>query len=339
MNSFLGAVMRVAFSGFDQQPQLDRLQLPCNAPGINRFCANLPAGPPGVINMSYTSLDAFVAGDRDALAKGPVALIFAEDDTELVSTLSHHLDQGFRSVLAFMPNTFDLPPEIERNVRRISFECTSPGIVCDAINQVIAAAAPGTWFYYCYNAEYLFYPFCESRSVSELLAFHAEERREAMLTYVVDLYANDLDKYPDAVSHDEANLDQHGYYALTRRAPDTGEALDRQMDFFGGLRWRFEEHVDWSSRKIDRISLFRAQEGLQLQPDHTFNVAEYNTVSCPWHHNLTAAVCSFRAAKALKRNPGSAFAINSFRWRNSTRFQWQSRQLMVLGLMEPGQWF
>lgn len=289
--------------------------------------------------MQYTSLDAFVARDRDVLAKGPVALIFAEDDTELVSTLSHHLDQGFGSVLALMPDTFALPPEIEGKVRRIGFECTSPGIVFDAINQLIAAAAPGTWVYYCYNAEYLFYPFCESRSVGELLAFHTEERRDAMLTYVVDLYADDLNTHPNAVSRAEANLDQHGYYALTRRAPDTGEPLDRQMDFFGGLRWRFEEHVDGSSRKIDRVSLFRAQKGLRLLPDHTFNDAEYNTVSCPWHHNLTASVCSFRAAKALKRNPGSTVAIDSFQWRSSTRFQWRSRQLMDLGLMEPGQWF
>ncbi len=289
--------------------------------------------------MPYTSLDAFVTGNRHALAKGPVALIFAEDDTELVSTLAHHLDQGFVSILALMPDSFALPPQIEGNVHRISFECSSPGAVFEAINKLIAAAVPGTWFYYGYNAEYLFYPFCESRSVGELLAFHSEERRDAMLTYVVDLYAGDLNEHPDGVSRDAAYLDKQGYFALTRHVPDTGEALDRQMDFFGGLRWRFEEHVDWNSRKIDRISLFRAKKGLRLLPDHTFNDPEYNTVSCPWHHNLTAALCSFRAAKALKRNPGSAVAINSFQWRNSTRFQWRSQQLMELGLMEPGQWF
>jgi uncharacterized protein YcgI (DUF1989 family) len=67
--------------------------------------------------------------------------------------------------------------------------------------------------------------------------------------------------------------------------------------------------------------------------------AEYNTVSCPWHHNLTAAVCSFRVAKALRRNPGSRAAITAFRWHNSVRFDWSSQMLMDLGLMEPGQWF
>ena len=31
-----------------------------------------------------------------------------------------------------------------------------------------------------------------------MLAFHTEERRDAMLTYVIDLYADDLEDFPDA---------------------------------------------------------------------------------------------------------------------------------------------
>ncbi|MEY8829889.1 glycosyltransferase family 2 protein [Sedimentitalea sp. XS_ASV28] len=289
--------------------------------------------------MSYSSLDAFISGHRDVLSNGPVALIFAEDDTELVSTLNHHLDQGFRSVVALMPDSFELPTDLDGRVRRVSLDCSAADIVFDAINRMIAAAEPGTWFYYCYNAEYLFYPFCETRSVGELLAFHADERRNAMLTYVVDLYAEDLSQNPDAVSLEQVSFDRLGYYAMARYDPATGGTLDRQMDFYGGLRWRFEEHVNWDSRRIDRIALFRTKKGLELQSNHTFNDAEYNTVSCPWHHNLTATLCSFRAAKALKRNPGSAFAIDSFKWSKSTRFEWHSRQLLDLGLMEPGQWF
>ena len=61
--------------------------------------------------------------------------------------------------------------------------------------------------------------------------------------------------------------------------------------------------------RIDRIALFRAKPGLHLRPDHTFDDEEYNTYACPWHHNLTAAVLSFRTAKALKSNPGSTYAI------------------------------
>ena len=289
--------------------------------------------------MRYNSLEDFLAKGKALLAKGPVALIFAEDDVEVASTLRHHLDLGFVHVVAFMPDSFDLPAELADLLHRVPYECGLPSNVFTAINKVIAAAAPTCWLYYCYNAEYLFFPFSETRSVRELLTFHAEERRAAMLTYVVDLYAPDLEAAPNAVSLQDAMLDRSGYYAQARVHPVTHKPLERQLDFFGGLRWRLEEHVPWTSRRIDRISLFRAKADLTLAPTHQFSDPEYNTYACPWHHNLTAAVCSFRAAKALRRNPGSRDAITTLACRNSVPFEWTSRQLLDLGLMEPGQWF
>lgn len=289
--------------------------------------------------MRYNSLEDFLAKGKPLLAKGPVALIFAEDDVEVVSTLRHHLNLGFLHVVAFMPESFDLPADLEADVHRVTYACGLPSNVFTAINKVIKAATPNCWLYYCYNAEYLFFPFSETRGVRELLTFHAEERRSAMLTYVVDLYAADLQTDPSAVTLDHAMLDRSGYYAQARVNPVTQEPLERQLDFFGGLRWRLEEHVPWASRRIDRISLFRAKSGLTLAPTHQFSDPEYNTYSCPWHHNLTAAVCSFRAAKALRRNPGSRKAIDTLACQNSVRFEWTSRQLLDLGLIEPGQWF
>ncbi|MCG7626897.1 glycosyltransferase family 2 protein [Epibacterium sp. MM17-32] len=289
--------------------------------------------------MMYASLEDFLQTGKPLLRKGPVALIFIEDEVEIATTLRHHLNCGFKQVVALMPDAFALPPDVEALVHRVPYDCTPPEAVTDAVNKVIAAATPGCWLYYCYNAEYLFYPFCETRSVTEMLSFHMEERRAAMLTYVIDLYAGDLTAHPTAVSIEDACLDRSGYYAQGRKDPTTGEPRDRQLDFFGGIRWRHEEHIPEASRKIDRVALFRADKGLVLHPDHTFNAQEYNTYACPWHHNLTAAICSFRAAKALKRNPGSTFDIKSFKWHNSAPFEWHSRQLLDLGLMEPGQWF
>jgi hypothetical protein len=291
--------------------------------------------------MNAPTLSEFLAAQGGALARGPVAMIFAEDETELDSTLRHHLDLGFRTVLLLAPDGFAVAPDVTAvpALRRIRFDAPAGDDPVTAVNTV-AAAAPGLWMYYCYNAEYLFYPFCETRSVGELLAFHTEERRDAMLTYVIDLYAPDLARHPDAVSLEEAQLDRSGYYALGRPDPaNSGHPRERQLDFFGGLRWRFEEHIPANRRKIDRIALFRAQPGVTLRADHTFSDEEYNTYACPWHNNLTAAIASFRTAKALKRNPGSTFDIPTFAWHNSVPFEWHSRQLLDLGLMEPGQWF
>ncbi|MDJ0827392.1 MAG: hypothetical protein QNJ16_18015 [Rhodobacter sp.] len=287
--------------------------------------------------MRYDSLADFLAEGKAALAKGPVALIFVEDLVEADSTIRHHLALGFVEIVLFAPPELALPPDLTAAVHRVQYALQHPHALETAVNAVIDAA-PGIWLYYCYNAEYLFYPFCETRSIAEVLTFHTEERRDAVLTYVIDLYASDLTAYPDAVCVDEAYLDKSGYYALAR--PDEiGHPKERQLDFFGGLRWRFEEHIAKPKRKIDRIALFRGKTGLRLGPEHTFNDEEYNTYSCPWHHNITAAICSFRTAKALKTNAGSMFEISNFRWHNSVPFQWRSQQLLDLGLMEPGQWF
>lgn len=289
--------------------------------------------------MRYASLDQLLQKAGPALAAGPLCLVMAEDDVALAATLQHQLNAGFRSVILLAPDGLSLPGDLEGSVHLAPHDVFSEAALPAAVNRVIDAL-PGTWIHYCYNAEFLFFPFCETRSVSEMLAFHAEERRDAMLTYVVDLYAGDLARHDNAVSLDEAFLDRSGYYALERRDPaGSGAALERQLDFFGGLRWRFEEHIPAPRRKIDRISIFRAKKGLRLAADFTFNDAEMNTYACPWHNNLTAAVCSFRTAKALRGNPGSRDVIQTFRWHNSTAFTWHSQQLMDLGLMEPGQWF
>ncbi|MCC5973272.1 MAG: hypothetical protein JJT81_04390 [Rubellimicrobium sp.] len=288
--------------------------------------------------MQFRDLKTFLANGHAALAKGPVALILAEDGVEVDTTLRHHLGLGFRQVILFAPDDLRLPDDLEGRIIRVGSPPTGQEAMTRIVNPCIAAA-PGVWFYYCYNAEYLFYPFSEHRTIGEMVTFNAEERRDTILTFVVDLYAGDLGTHPSAVSLEDAHLDRSGYYALARPNPGTGYPEERQLDFHGGLRWRFEEHVPPARRRIDRVGIFRARKGLELRADHTFNDPEYNTYACPWHNNLTAAICSFRTAKALKRNPGSTFDIHSFRWKNSARFAWHSQQLLDFGLMEPGQWF
>ena len=289
--------------------------------------------------MKYAGLDQFLADGKAALVKGPLALVFAEDPVEVDTAVRHHLTAGFANVALFAPPGIEVPAAIDAKIHWISYELHTEGAVVGAVNRVIAAA-PGLWLYYCFNGEYLFYPFCETRNIKELLDFHTEEHRDAVLSYVIDLYADDLNTFPNAVSLEHAHIDRSGYYALGRKdAENNNHPKERQLDFFGGLRWRFEEHIPVVRRKIDRIALFRAKPGLMLRPDFTFSDEEYNTYACKWHNNITTAVVSFRTAKALRSNPGSKFDIHDFRWHNSVRFEWHSQQLMDLGLMEPGQWF
>jgi hypothetical protein len=289
--------------------------------------------------MRHASLLALLERKAATLREGPVAVVMAEDAVEVDSTLAHLLASGFRDVVLLAPEGIEVTPAHEDRVEIAVHEVFAEAALPAAVNQMMDRVA-GAWLHCCYNAEYLFFPFRETRSIRELLAFHAEERRAAMLTYVVDLYAGDLAARPDAVSLTDAWLDTSNYFALPRKDPARNwEPKDRQVEVYGGLRWRFEEHVPWARRRIDRISIFRAEAGMRMAPDFTLSEDELNTYACPWHHNVTAAVCSFRTAKALRANPGSREAIATFRWPNSVPFQWQSQQLMDLGMIEPGQWF
>ena len=141
--------------------------------------------------MQYKSLPEFLSKDRAALAKGPVALILVEDLVEVEPTVRHHILAGFKSVVVFGPQELVLPQDIQSDITQVCIDMTQPGATEQVVNAVIEAA-PDIWIYYCYNAEFLFFPFCETRTISEMLAFHTEERRDAVLGYVVDLYASDL---------------------------------------------------------------------------------------------------------------------------------------------------
>ena len=292
--------------------------------------------------MEFATLSAFRSAPASGLGKGPFALLIAEDRVELASSLDHLHKLGFRTIFVVAPDEMAVPaPSADATAAQhvIRHPSRRTGATVEVVNTLIAKV-PGQWIHYCYNGEYLFFPFCEDRSVGELVTWVMEERREAVLTYVIDLYAGDLSAHPDAVDLDHALLDGSGYYAETRRRDtEGGEVMERQLNFYGGLRWRFEEHVETSKRRIDRVGLFQARPGLALRPDHTLSIEELNTYACPWHNSLTAAICSFRVAKALRTNPGSRHDIPDFRWHKSVQFHWSSMQLMELGLMEPGQWF
>ena len=287
-------------------------------------------------DMRFNNLSAYLAHGRKHARKGPVAILLMEDLSETSSTIRHHLGLGFRHVVVVGPAELNVPQKEEARVSVVVHDLGLDGGGIDVVNQ-IAATLAGEWIYYGYNAEYLFYPFCETRTIGEMTSFVTEERRDSVLTYVVDLYPDDLTDFPNSLSPQDAYLDKCGYYAHSRSR--NGQTMEQQLDMFGGLRWRFEEHVKAGRRKIDRMAIFRARKDLKLRANDTLDHEEMNTYSSPWHHSLTAAIGSFRAAKSLKTNPGSSQEIDSFLWHNSQKFNWHSSQLLELGLMEPGQWF
>lgn len=281
--------------------------------------------------MPHQELEQFLRLKGATLAH-PIAVILAEDDIELAGTIQHHRDIGFETILVIG----DVAGITQEDINVFPAQLNRLEDSIEALNKIIAACT-GKWIYYCFNAEYLYFPYSETRSIKDATTFIEEERRTAVFTYSIDLYPENLSYHSNGIDIDSAQLDRNGYYGQERF--EDGEPIERQPEIFGGLRWRFEEHIPWEKRRIDRISLFKASKDLKLGPDLRLSDPELNTISCKWHNNMTIAITSFRVAKALMHNPGSADEIDTFHWGGSQKFEWNATQLMELGFMEPGQWF
>ncbi|MEM6308203.1 MAG: hypothetical protein AAF701_09490, partial [Pseudomonadota bacterium] len=191
--------------------------------------------------MKFTDIKSYLTWGRAQLGQGPHAILFAEDDVELTTTIQHHVNLRFQTITVI---GCDVPFHIIKNFPDIIF-IDLPILPAQGLHDIINDIIPithGSWVYYGFNAEYFYYPFSETRSAGELAHFLTEERREAILTYVIDLYAPDLKEHPIGVDYEYACLDRTGYYALAR-TDKWDNMIDRQLNFYGGLRWRFEEHV------------------------------------------------------------------------------------------------
>lgn len=272
-----------------------------------------------------TSIDTFAQN----LSPGPVAIIRDEDGVGLQAAIDHATTLGFGNVIVIAN-----APSATTNC----IQLTVPANVetHELLNQMLDSLA-GRWVYFGYNAEFLYFPFCEGRQISDAAQFIDEERRDAVYCVTVDLYPSELDRSALSLPRENAHFDIDGYFSRNRW--DGPNQLDRQIEVFGGLKRRYSEHIDWNRQRIDRVGFFKAKTGLRMTETGHFNDEEMNTISCPWHHNMTFCVASFRVAKSLINNPGSAYGIDSFMWEGSASFDWTSQSLMERGLMEPGQWF
>ncbi|SDF10458.1 hypothetical protein [Limimaricola pyoseonensis] len=268
---------------------------------------------------------------------GPTALMLAEDAAEIEGTLRHLLGLGFGRVVAVLPDDLEAPAIGDPRLHLVTAETRGPGRAEALLDAALAAAPPGLWLHWCHNAEYLLFPHCESRGVEELCRFVEGERRAVVGGCIVDLYPADVAAHPDGVAPGAACFDRIGYVAMPRH-DEAGQQLPRQVRILGGLRRRFAEHADPARHDLARPMLLRVAPGMRRDPDGRFAPPEYDTIEGPWHRSPTAALASFRAAKALRRNPASRAAATRLRWAGSARFDGTSRQLLEAGLMEPGQW-
>jgi len=292
--------------------------------------------------FDFNSLD-------DLIAKGPrfarsdvVALILAEDFFQIDQTIAHHLRMGFDHCIVISRSAMHQGVRAQDAVTTVYHDVFATNAMADVVNRCMPMF-DGGWVMVCYNGEFLYFPFCETRSISDVTRFVTQEKRPVIPIVVVDAYPAQLPRAPYDTGYDPTSgdvlIDSIGYHAKPRWNMDQGRAHDRQLDMFGGLKWRFSNYVPFERRRIDRVALFQARAGLVMGDDWTCSDPDYNTYQGIYHNNLRAALVSHRTAKALSQNPASRSEIEQFAWGHSVPWTGQSRQLLDLGLIEAGQWF
>jgi len=187
------------------------------------------------------------------LKSGPVAIIRDEDGVDLSPTLTHLRKIGFANIVVM-----GLKAPVEPDVLFMEIEPSAETF--ELINSLIVPLS-GRWIYYAHNAEYLYFPFCEGRSISDVAQFVEEERRESVFSTTVDLYPSQIDRNELILHSEDAHFDEEGYFSRDRF--DGADKLERQIDVFGGLKWRYAEHIEWTRQRIDRIAFFKAKAGLR----------------------------------------------------------------------------
>ncbi|MEM7745123.1 MAG: hypothetical protein AAF409_15570 [Pseudomonadota bacterium] len=277
-------------------------------------------------DLKFETVEGFLAA-RVGLPPGPLAILLCESAVHAASSVRRLADLGASMVIT-LGETGPMPTTA-CPVLRIR-EMPDRNVAASQVNQLIDGLA-GRWLLWQWNAEYFFFPFCETRKLADLTAFLSDERRRGLYTYALDLYAPDMPAPDSDPTGLELWFDSSGYHAF----PDANQDLT----VYGGLGWRFQEITPNDMAQIGRTSLFRAERGIHLDPNLTFLEPDYRAVSCQWHHNPTGALMTLRRARRVLAHPEFPPLRDRLLWQGSTRFDWHSGQLLELGMIEPGQWF
>ncbi|MGB0905342.1 MAG: hypothetical protein ACPGVJ_10640, partial [Mangrovicoccus sp.] len=209
------------------------------------------------------------------------------------------------------------------------YDTHKPGAFALAYS-ALADRVAGAWLFGCWNGEFLYFPYCDSRTIGDLTSFAADERRRAIGGVVVDVFPQNLAQLSGGTQN-TVWVDHLGY-SFADPSPATSAT---PTPLFGGLRERLSTGRAAADR-IDRSLIIRATSGAELGPDGIWSDPDLNSRHCRWHHSPTAVLASYRMA--LWHAARSDRAFQDLVWPGATQLTWSAKQFSELGMMEPGQW-
>ena len=105
--------------------------------------------------MDYPNLTSFINSEGRSLAKGPIALLFIEDDVEVETTLDHHIKLGFKQIIVLAKSFPEVDEDTLTQVTTVYVDTFADDCVERTVNTLMPHLA-GAWVYVGFNAEYLF---------------------------------------------------------------------------------------------------------------------------------------------------------------------------------------
>ena len=104
--------------------------------------------------MDYPNLTSFIKSEGRSLAKGPIALLFIEDDVEVETTLDHHIKLGFKQIIVLATSLPDVDEDTLTQVTTVDVDTFADDCVAQTVNTLMPHMA-GAWVYVGFNAKYL----------------------------------------------------------------------------------------------------------------------------------------------------------------------------------------
>lgn len=192
------------------------------------------------------------------------------------------------------------------------------------------------WSLILNTGEYFLYPHFNTRTISDLCQFLADEHRRSIFSILLDAYRTELDATPLEYMASGWRIDRYGYEFRYSSAHDTdlwqGGFTCRFLDAFKSLGRKHITRVPL--QKIGRKSMPTRDLLLALPP-------KANAASAPDHLSPTGCILSSRCFEHWRANSIAMGGRPDFAKLTSAPalpIKWSPTELIENGFMNEGQW-
>ena len=225
------------------------------------------------------------------------------------------------------------------------------------LNHLLRVHGTGHWCVTCDPDELLVYPHCEERNLMELAEFLRGENTDHLFCYLIDMYGQGP-WFEARCKAGQNPLEATPFFDSTGYVQSVDNYWGGVFVQGGVRRRRFFPHSPWDAPALNKTPfVFWKRHYAYVSSMHTLNLKRLNRAHKIGHASPTGCLLHFKfqasllekAEEEVKRKQHYANSIEykayldgggdaSLMCDISCRYE-DSRTLIDLGLMSPGQWF